>query len=570
MSRLAIVDLDRCKPKKCNSECKRICPVNRNGMECVTINTHASISEDMCIGCNMCIKKCPFNAIKIINVPKNIDKDTIHRYGENGFKLHRLPIPTEGYVLGIIGCNGIGKTTAINILSGQILPNFNKDIFDLDNVIKYFRGTELQKYFQKLSTMKIVIKPQHIDKIKTNNAVTLQKIIGNKDITDIVNKLDLENVLDRDINKLSGGELQKVAIALTCIKEADVYIFDEPSSYLDIKQRMIVANLIRDLAKDNKYVIVIEHDLSVLDYVSDKICCVYGEPGVYGIFTTSFGLGTGINMYLDGYIPNENMRFRTEAITFNISEQLEYDQSLEIIKYDDTDIALDTFKLHIEKGFFKRSEITVLLGKNGTGKTTMIKHLRNTLKQTISYKPQKIQPKYDGTVKQLYQERIPNIFEDSTFMKSVLEPLGVLNYFDKTVKYLSGGEAQRVAIGLVLGKNVDIYLIDEPSAHLDCEERLIVAKIIKRFVLNNNKTAFIVEHDMIMATYMADKMILFDGEQGISCVAHSPTSTKNAMNTFLKQLDVTVRRDPNNFRPRINKKDSVMDKEQKKDGKYFV
>ena len=73
------------------------------------------------------------------------------------------------------------------------------------------------------------------------------------------------------------------------------------------------------------------------------------------------------------------------------------------------------------------------------------------------------------------------------------------------VKELSGGELQRVALALCLGKKADVYLIDEPSAYLDCEQRIVTAKSIKRFIMNCNKTAFIVEHDFIMATYLADR-----------------------------------------------------------------
>jgi ATP-binding cassette, sub-family E, member 1 len=137
------------------------------------------------------------------------------------------------------------------------------------------------------------------------------------------------------------------------------------------------------------------------------------------------------------------------------------------------------------------------------------------------------------------------------------------------VSHLSGGELQRVAIVLCLGQPADIYLIDEPSAYLDSEQRIIAAKVIKRFILHAKKTAFIVEHDFIMATYLADRVVVYIGEPAQKCTATAPQSLLTGMNQFLKDLDITFRRDPTNYRPRINKANSVKDSEQKANGTFF-
>ena len=124
--RIAVVSGDKCKPKKCKLECKKNCPVNRQGKVCIDVKSGsklAFISEILCIGCNICIKKCPFEAIQIINLPKNLDSETTHRFGPNSFKLHRLPIPRQNQVLGLVGTNGIGKSTALKILTGKTKPN---------------------------------------------------------------------------------------------------------------------------------------------------------------------------------------------------------------------------------------------------------------------------------------------------------------------------------------------------------------------------------------------------------------------------------------------------------------
>jgi ATP-binding cassette subfamily E protein 1 len=139
----------------------------------------------------------------------------------------------------------------------------------------------------------------------------------------------------------------------------------------------------------------------------------------------------------------------------------------------------------------------------------------------------------------------------------------------RQVQNLSGGELQRVALVLSLGKPADIYLIDEPSAYLDSEQRLVAGKVIKRFILHSKKTAFIVEHDFIMATYLADRVIVYQGNPGVDTVARKPQALLSGMNTFLADLNITFRRDPTNFRPRINKENSVKDSAQKKAGTYF-
>lgn len=151
----------------------------------------------------------------------------------------------------------------------------------------------------------------------------------------------------------------------------------------------------------------------------------------------------------------------------------------------------------------------------------------------------------------------------------MVKPLKLDDFIDQEVKHLSGGELQRVAIVLALGLPADIYVIDEPSAYLDSEQRIIASRVIKRFIMHAKKTAFIVEHDFIMATYLADRVIVFDGKPGIDAHANKPESLLTGCNTFLKNLDVTFRRDPVNYRPRINKANSQLDQEQKLSGNYF-
>jgi len=568
--------------------------VVRMGKLCIEVaptSKMAFISEELCIGCGICVKKCPFGAISIINLPKSLEKDTTHRYGPNAFKLHRLPMPRPGQVLGLVGSNGTGKSTALKVLAGKLKPNLGKfdNPPDWQEILTYFRGSELQNYFTKIleDNLKAIIKPQYVDHIPKAVKGTVDKILSGKDERDkkgtIIADLELTAVMDRDVVDLSGGELQRFAIAVVAIQQADVYMFDEPSSYLDVKQRLRAARVIRSLLTPTSYVICVEHDLSVLDYLSDFICCLYGTPGAYGVVTLPFSVREGINIFLDGFVPTENLRFRVESLTFKVSEGIDLNEE-EIKKhcnysYPDMRKTLGGFSLAIKAGNFTDSEIIVLLGQNGTGKTTFIRMLAGLIPPDgekvglpelhVSYKPQKISPKFDGTVRMLLHKKIKDTYLHPQFMSDVTRPLQIESIIDQQVQHLSGGELQRVALVLCLGQPADVYLIDEPSAYLDSEQRIIAAKVIKRFILHAKKTGFVVEHDFIMATYLADRVIVYEGEPSIDCVANAPQNLLSGMNKFLKGLDITFRRDPTNFRPRINKMDSLMDREQKEAGNYF-
>ncbi|KAK3577011.1 hypothetical protein CHS0354_003074 [Potamilus streckersoni] len=591
LTRIAIVNNDKCKPKKCRQECKKSCPVVRMGKLCIEVTPMdkiAFISEDLCIGCGICAKKCPFEALSIINLPSNLHKETTHRYSANSFKLHRLPTPRPGEVLGLVGTNGIGKSTALKILAGKQKPNLGKynDPPDWTEILTYFRGSELQNYFTKIleDDLKAIIKPQYVDQIPKAVKGSVQQLLDKKDdrkVQDIVCvQLDLLNVKDRNVEDLSGGELQRFACAMVCIQKADIFMFDEPSSYLDVKQRLNAAKTIRSLIHPDKYIIVVEHDLSVLDYLSDFICCLYGVPGAYGVVTMPFSVREGINIFLDGFVPTENLRFRETSLTFRVAETALEEEIKRMCRYEYPRMMklMGDFRLKVDAGQFTDSEIIVMLGENGTGKTTFIRMLAGKLTPdeggpcpvlNISYKPQKISPKSQGTVRQLFHERIRDAYVHPQFVSDVMKPLQMENIIDQEVQNLSGGELQRVALALCLGKPADVYLIDEPSAYLDSEQRLHAAKVIKRFILHAKKTAFVVEHDFIMATYLADRVIVFEGTPSIDTKANTPQSLLNGMNNFLESLDITFRRDPNNFRPRINKLNSVKDVEQKKGGNYF-
>ncbi|KAG9073766.1 Fe-S cluster-binding ribosome biosynthesis protein, partial [Ceratobasidium sp. UAMH 11750] len=564
ITRIAIIDPNKCRPKRCAQECKKSCPVVKMGKLCIEVKPTdkiAFLSEVLCIGCGICVKKCPFEAITIINLPTNLDSEVTHRYTANSFKLHRLPTPRPGQVLGLVGTNGIGKSTALKILAGKLKPNLGRydDPPDWEEILKYFRGSELQNYFTKVleDNIKALIKPQYVDQIprmikgKLSVSQMLDSKLERDNKEEMCRLLELEKVLEREVSQLSGGELQRFAIAMSCIQKADVYMFDEPSSYLDIRQRLQAAQTIRALLTNDNYVIAVEHDLSVLDYLSDFVCCLYGKPSVYGVVTMPYSVREGINIFLDGFIPTENLRFREESLSFKMvetAEELLLDKTRHY-SYPSMTKTLGSFKLTVESGDFTNSEIIVMLGENGTGKTTFVRLLAgeepdekaNTLSLNVSLKPQKIAPKFPGTVRMLLLKQIKAAFMHPQFNTDVVKPMQIETIMDQEVQTLSGGELQRVAIVLALGKPADVYLLDEPSSFLDSEQRIVASKVIKRYILHAKRTAFVIEHDFIMATYLADRVIVFGGQPAVAATAAPPQSLLTGMNKFLASLEITFR-----------------------------
>lgn len=583
--RVATLDKEHCKPDDCGIPCYRFCPevLNRSyAIKFLPGEKKPIIDEDLCTGCGICIKKCPFDAISIVKLPQELGGECIHSYGVNEFKLFRLPIPRPGIVTGLIGRNGTGKSTALRILSGELTPNFGtpETKSGWEQVLAHYRGTLLHEYFGKLGDkrLKIVHKPQHIDKMGSllNGTVSqlLSKINERDRLDDTIDEMELSELLERDIGVLSGGELQRVAIAAATSRNADVYIFDEPSSHLDVYQRIRVARSIRKLVNENRSVLVAEHDLAMLDYLSDEVYLIYGQPSVYGIASHAHPTRGGINDYLEGFLADENMRFRDEPIRFHVRPPRENnfipDSKLE---WPTISRKVGDFALEVESGSISVGEIIGIVGPNGIGKTTFIKELvdyYSTFSQNqlqISYKPQYISTNFEGTVDQLISAL--SIDQSALFTEEVLKNLTINKLRDREIKSLSGGELQRVAIAACLGKSAQVYLLDEPSAFLDIEERLTMARALRHIIDSRQAFAFVVEHDIVAQDFLADRMMVFDGIPGRNGVGSTPQSMRVAMNKFLSNMQITFRRDPETKRPRINKVGSKLDKEQRDSGEYY-
>jgi ATP-binding cassette subfamily E protein 1 len=579
MTRICIVKKEKCNPITCgNYLCVRLCPVNRKGDECIvkTPDGKVGIVEELCIGCSICVHKCPTEALDIVNLPEELTKEPVHRYSENGFALYSLPTPIFGKVVGIIGKNGIGKSTALKILAGVEKPNLGrpKKEASYDELISYFKGSEAQGFFEKLKKGKIKLsyKPQQVDLIPKQYKGTvkdlLKKVDEKKELDKIAELLELKAFLDHDISKISGGELQRVAIAACVLKKADVYFFDEPTSYLDVKQRLKISSFIRSLADEKTAILVVEHDLIILDYMADLIHMMYGKPSAYGVVSQPKAAKAGINTYLSGFLKEENVRFRDHAIKFEARPPIDIKRLHLLTEWESFKQKLGSFELEASKGNIYKNDIVGILGENGIGKTTFVRILAGEIKGhelsglKVSYKPQYLEPN-DELVLNFLHEAIMK------YEVQLVRPLELKELFMRKLSELSGGELQRVMIAKCLSQDSDIILMDEPSAYLDVEQRLRLGKIIRDLLNITGRSALIVDHDILFIDTISDRLIVFEGKPAIHGIVKGPFFMEEGMNNFLQNIQLTFRRDEESKRPRVNKPGSQKDQEQKKSGKLY-
>ena len=601
---IAVVDLDRCQPDRCNYECSNYCPPNRTGKDCITTREERYgqeepyegapdqiwISEEICLGesCGICVEKCPFDAIEIINLPSELEDEPIHRYGENAFGLYGLPVPEPGGVTGVLGPNGIGKSTAVRMLAGELVPN--RGVYDeeasWEAVLERVRGTELQTYVERIidGDIEVARKPQYVDQIPEQFDGEVQELLATTDergvLDETVDRLNIETVMDSHIDDISGGELQRVALTATLCRDAEFYFFDEITPYLDVGQRMTAARLVRELADDeDRAVMAVEHDLAILDLLADTLHVTYGEPGAYGVVTDPKSVRNGINEYLSGYLDNENMRIRQEAIEFEEHAPQESTAGRPLLEYPALEKSYgdDAFSLSVDPGTIHEAEVLGVVGPNGIGKSTLAKMLAGQLEPTegsldteleIAYKPQYIDIDRQMRV-DTFLSSVTDEFGTSYWDTEVARPLQLNRLMEQRLTDLSGGERQRVAIAATISEDADLYLLDEPSAHLDVEQRVQATTAIRRYAEHNDATVMVIDHDIYMIDLLADRLMVFDGEPAERGYASQPQGMRDGMNEFLADLDITFRRDERTGRPRINKPGSQLDSQQKRDGEYY-
>ncbi|VVC00862.1 Cobalamin import ATP-binding protein BtuD [uncultured archaeon] len=578
-TRIAIIDRELCIKEKCGYQCMKVCPGVRMGDDTVTVDADGFpvISETLCTGCGICPKKCPVDCITIINLATEMQYP-IYQYGENMFRLYGMPLPQKG-VVGLIGKNGIGKSTAIKLMAAHIIPNFADFETKLSpaEVMKKL-PPDLQNYFRTLAEkkLKVSLKPQNINKIPevfTGKARELLEMSDERKVFQkAVEAFFLQEILEKRVGVLSGGELQRLAIAVAYCKEADLYYFDEPAAYLDIKQRLAAARALKGLS-ETKSVVVIEHDLAIFDYLSDYVHVFYGQENAYGVVSGVKAARSGVNEYLDGFLREENTRFRDHSITFSTASAGQSTETKVKFSYPALGKKFDKFSFSSDAGSIMEGEIVGLLGENAIGKSLFIKMIAgveqpdncsvgNLLR--VSYKPQYVKAEEGIDVGELFTGAL-----DMQVAEAAKRRLNINSLMDKRLTTLSGGELQRVSIALALSKDADIYLFDEPSAFLDIEQRLEFASLLQHLIADSRKCAFVIDHDLVLLDAISSRMAIFEGEAGKKGHASQPSGKREGMNRFLKGVGITLRRDKDSRRPRINKPDSALDREQKEAGEYY-
>ena len=551
MTRLAVVDAKLCNPEKCALECIKNCPVNKMRQKCIYLPEElkkgkqtARIDERLCTGCGICVKKCPFHAINVINLVAPVEDKLVYSYGENAFKLYGLALPRKG-VIAVIGENGCGKSTNVKLLSGELAIQNKPTI-------------EIKDYFKAKKTL--AVKPQEL------NAAGLGATVGNAlakaDESGRLAKLkelfNLQKVWNRKLSELSGGELQKAVLTATLCKKKDVYVLDEPLAFLDYVYRIRLVDYLKtEFAEES--VIVVDHDISLLSYLCAQAYIMYGWPGAYGIVSQSYATDRGINMFLEGFIGPENVRFRDHAIAYKqYAEEKKKEKAFEIPAMK---VKLGDFSVeNASPVVLKQGEVTGVAGPNGIGKSTLCRKVHEEHANT-AFKPQILERGTDLVAAYLEKK---NPFDEAYTKQMNLQRL---EYYP--VADLSGGELQKLQIFRCLTQeDKDLFILDEPTNMMDVNGRIALSKLLREKA-ETGCAVLVVDHDLEFLLNTVDRLMVMDGEPARHGFVKGVYDKDDGVRLLLEKFDLSYRRDSETKRLKLNKRGSVKDRELKQSGAFI-
>ncbi len=550
MARLAVVDPELCNPSKCQLECIRDCPVNRAKKDCIVLSEDKSIaiiSEALCTGCGICPKVCPFHAISIVNTVAPVEDKQIYRYGENLFVLYGLALPKKG-VIGVVGENGCGKSTTVKLLTGVLTPQN-----------KYSK--EVAAYFDAFNSSLVAVKPQEIaGKIKGRVRALLESIneAGRLQALDAV--LDLHPLYERDFSQLSGGELQRVVVAAALLREKDTYILDEPLAFLDYAYRIRLAQYLKDNFSE-KNVLLVDHDLSLLSHACHAVYLMYGVPGTYGIASQPYAVDRGINMFLEGFIEPENVRFR-----HHISYKMALEEPHRTPSFTVPPVVLKKGSFSIENEALiqlMEGEIVGVAGPNGTGKSTLAQHLVETHGEAAALKPQ-ILSRPTGIVGE-----VTSIAHHVPWAETFVRTMNIGKLEFMPFKSLSSGELQKVELLRTLSQEgPSLFVLDEPTNAMDAVGRIALSKLLREKAAGSECTMIVIDHDFEFLLNTVDRLIVFGGTPSVKGRVEGIFSKDEGVARLLAQFDLSYRSDPASKRLKLNKRGSVKDRELKERGTF--
>ncbi|OIO28695.1 ribosome biogenesis/translation initiation ATPase RLI [Candidatus Micrarchaeota archaeon CG_4_10_14_0_2_um_filter_60_11] len=550
MTRLAIVDGRLCNPRKCALECIKNCPVNKMRQKCVYLPEDAQrataiIDERLCTGCSICVKKCPFHAIDVINLVAPVEDKLVYSYGENAFKLYGLALPRKG-VIAIIGENGCGKSTNVKLLAGELAMQNKPTV-------------EIKDYFKAPKTL--AVKPQelHAAGLDATVGASLEKADETRRLDGLKALFDLEKVWKRKLSELSGGELQKVALTATLCKNREVYILDEPFAFLDYVYRIRLVDYLKtEFAEQSA--IVVDHDISLLSYMCSQAHILYGHPGACGIVSQSYATDRGINMFLAGFIDPENVRFRDHGIAYKqYAEEKKKETAFTITP---AKVTLGSFSVeNTAPVVLKQGEVIGVAGPNGIGKSTLCRTIHETHAAQTAFKPQILDRGTDLVAAYLEKK---NPFDEGYIRQMNLQRL---EYYP--VAELSGGELQKLQIFRCLtAEGKALYILDEPTNMMDINGRIALSKLLREKAATGC-AVLVVDHDLEFLLNTVDRLLVMDGEPAKRGTVQGVYDKDEGVRMLLEKFDLSYRRDPDTKRLKLNKRGSVKDRELKESGAFI-